>query len=250
MNIFDHIDPYRLERRDAQLWVLAIAMLLIFASGIALLIYPAAFSAPVLVSARVLKRVFDGFCVLSLLVVGYLMERRIEIGRLRSRLKEEESKRQRLLNEASADLLAGLPGVERFRDQLAMEFRRAANAQLPLSLLLVGIAPAERLKDPGDIMAVYGDAAKGMIRKLRGEDSIYLFRDGVFGVVLPGVAVSNARRVGERISEGLASASGDRRRFTFHSQVFNYPENVLSAHELERAVKDFVPEEHSQKLAA
>jgi GGDEF domain-containing protein len=250
MHIFDHIDPSKLERRDAQLWVLAIAMLTIFAAGIALLIYPAAFTAPVVVSGHLLKRVFFGFCVLSLLVVGYLMERRIEVGRLRARLKEEESRRQRLLNEASADLLASLPATEHFRDRLAMEFRRATNAQLPLSLVLVSIAPADRLRDPGDRSMAYGDAAKAMIRKLRGEDSIYLFRPGVFGVVLPGVPAPNARRVEERLGEGLATAAGDVPRFSCHLRAVNYPENVATAHEMEQAAKLFASEEDSQKAAA
>ena len=194
MHIFDHIDPSRLERRDAQLWVLAIAMLLIFAAGIALLIYPAAFAGPVILSAHVLKRVFVGFCVLSMLVVGYLMERRIEIGRLRRRLREEESRRQRLLNEASADLLATLPAMEHFRDRLAMEFRRAAHAQLPLSLLMVSIAPARRLTDPGDVIMAYGDAAKAMIRKLRGIGH----RDEAAETVAIDMRSLNAQRIANR----------------------------------------------------
>jgi GGDEF domain-containing protein len=250
MHIFDHIDPSKLERRDAQLWVLAIAMLLIFAAGIALLIYPAAFSGPVILTAGVLKRVFVGFCVLSMLVVGYLMERRVEIGRLRRRLKEEESRRQRLLNEASADLLAGLPSTEHFRDRLAMEFRRAANAQLPLSLVMVSIRPAGRLTDAGDITMAYGDAAKAMIRKLRGEDSIYLFRQGVFGVVLPGVVAANARLVQERLSAGLASASGDVPRFTSHLESVSFPEDVATAHQMEKAAKLFSPEDFAERAAA
>ena len=250
MHIFDHIDPSKLERRDAQLWMLAIAMLAIFAAGIALLIYPAAFTAPVVLSGQVLKGVFFGFCALSLLVVGYLMERRIEIARLRARLKEEESRRQRLLNEASADLLASLPATEHFRDRLAMEFRRATNAQLPLSLVLVSIEPADRLRDPGDITMAYGDAAKAMIRKLRGEDSIYLFRPGVFGVVLPGVLASNALRVEERLSEGLAAASGDAPRFSCHLKALSFPEDVATAHEMEQAAKLFASEERSLRAAA
>ena len=250
MHIFDHIDPSRLERRDAQLWVLAIAMLLIFAAGIALLIYPAAFAGPVILSAHVLKRVFVGFCVLSMLVVGYLMERRIQIGRLRRRLREEESRRQRLLNEASADLLATLPAMEHFRDRLAMEFRRAAHAQLPLSLLMVSIAPARRLTDPGDVIMAYGDAAKAMIRKLRGEDSIYLFRPGVFGVVLPGVVAANALLVRERLSAGLAAASGDVPRFTSYLESVNFLEDVATAHQMEKAAKSFSPEEFTEKAAA
>ncbi len=250
MHIFDHIDPTKLERRDAQLWMLAIAMLVIFAVGIALLIYPAAFTMPVVLSGSFLKKIYFGFCTLALLVVGYLMERRIVISRLRAQLKEEESRRQRLLNEASADLLASLPGLEHFHDRLAMEFRRAVHAELPLSLVLVSIRPAARLTDPGDVTNAFGDAAKAMLRKLRGEDSIYLFHPGVFGVVLPGVPAPSARRVEERLSEGLDKAAGANSRFTAHLQAVNFPEDVATAHEMDRAAKAFSQIEPSEKAAA
>lgn len=250
MHIFDHIDRTKLERRDAQLWMLAITMLVIFAVGIALLIYPAAFTMPVVLSGSFLKKIYFGFCALSLLVVGYLMERRIEISRLRAQLKEEESRRQRLLNEASADLLASLPSTEHFHDRLAMEFRRAANAELPLSLVLVSIRPAARLTDQADITNAFGDAAKAMLRKIRGEDSIYLFHPGVFGVVLPGVPASSARRVEERLGDGLAEATGANARFTAHLQAVTYPEDVATAREMDQAAKAFSHIEQSEKAAA
>jgi GGDEF domain-containing protein len=250
MKIFDHIDRTKLERRDAQLWMLAITMLVIFAVGIALLIYPAAFTMPVVLSGYLVKRIYFSFCVLALLVVGYLMERRIEIGRLRTQLKEEESRRNRLLNEASADLLASLPGLEHFRDRLAMEFRRAANAELPLSLVLVNVSPGESLTDTGDITKAFGDAAKAMLRKLRGEDSIYLFHPGVFGVVLPGVPASTARRVEERLSEGLAEVSGAGFRFNAQLQAISYPDDVSTAHQMERAAKMFNRNEQTERAAA
>lgn len=250
MHIFDRIDPAKLERRDTQLWVLAIAMIVILATGIALLIYPSAFTMPVVLSGLLLRRIFFSFCALSLLVVGYLMERRIVVGRLRARLREEESRARRMLNEASADLLGTLPGVEHFRDRLAMEFRRSANAQLPLSLLLVRLTPSNRLSDSGDIMTAYGDAAKAMLRKLRGEDSIYLFRPGAFGVVLPGVRAADAHRVEGRLGEGLTDASGASDRFSFFLRAISFPENAASAHEMERAALAFAAEERHEKAAA
>lgn len=250
MHLFDRIDPAKLERRDTQLWILAITMIAILATGIALLIYPSAFTMPIVLSGVFLKRIFFSFCALALLVVGYLMDRRIVVGRLRARLREEESRARRMLNEASGDLLASLPGVEHFRDRLAMEYRRAANAQLPLSLLLVRLTPSSRLNDAGDITTAYGDAAKAMLRKLRGEDSIYLFHPGIFGVVLPGVRAEDARRVGARLGEGLTDASGVSDRFSFILRSTNFPENVASAHEMEQAALAFAGEERHEKAAA
>jgi GGDEF domain-containing protein len=250
MYIFDRIDPARLERRDTQLWVLAIAMIVILASGIALIIYPSAFTMPVVLSGVLLKRVFFSFCILSLLVVGYLMERRIVVSRLRARIREEEQRSRRMLNEASADLLNTLPGTEHFRDRLAMEFRRSTNAQLPLSLLLIRLSPSGRLNPSEEILTAYGDAAKAMLRKLREEDSIYLFRPGAFGIVLPGVRAAAAQRVGARLGEGLTDASGASDRFSFSLRAISFPENAGSAHEMERAALDFGAEEQRERAAA
>jgi hypothetical protein len=55
MDIFDRIDPAKLDRRDTQLWVLALAMIMILACGIALIVYPTAFTKPVVLSAAYLK---------------------------------------------------------------------------------------------------------------------------------------------------------------------------------------------------
>ena len=250
MQIFDRVDPAKLDSRDAQLWVLAMAMIAILAAGIALLIYPAAFAMPVVLSGPFVRRIFFSFCILSLLVVGYLMERRIVIGRLRKRLEEEQSRARQLLNQASADLLETLPGFEHFQDRLAMEFRRAVNAQIPLSLVVVSLKPSLQLDNSGDISTAYGDAAKVMVRKLRGEDSIYLFRHGIFGVVLPGVRASDAHRVAERLAEGLTDASGASDRFSFILQVVNYPENATTAHEMERTAVSFFAEGRREVAAA
>jgi GGDEF domain-containing protein len=250
MLVFDRIDPEKLERRDTQLWVLAIAMIVILAAGIALLIYPTAFTMPVVVSGAFLKRIFFSFCVLSLLVVGYLMERRIVVSRLRARIRQEEQRARRMLNEASADLLATLPGMEHFRDRLAMEFRRATNAQLPLTLLLIRLSPSSGLNPTDEVLTAYGDAAKAILRKLRAEDSIYLFRPSAFGIVLPGVRAAAAQRIGRRLAEGLSDASGASNRFAFSLRSVSFPENAASAHEMEREALACVTEDERQRTAA
>ncbi len=243
MQIFDQIDPSKLDRRDTQLWMLALAMLVIFAGGIALLLYPAAFAVPVVLTGNFLKRMFLSFCVFSLLIVGYLMERRIVIQQLRRRLREEQRRARQLLNQASADLLHTLPGFEHFRDRLAMEFRRAAHSQTPLSLVIASLKPSYPLREGGEVESAYGDAAKALIGKLRGEDSIYLFRSGVFCVVLPGVSTENAHRVSARLTEGLTDASGASDRFSFILRVISYPEHAGTAREMERAAALFTEEE-------
>jgi len=133
------------------------------------------------------------------------------------------------------DLLATLPGFTLFRDRLAMELRRAASTHLPLSLLVVQLEPSLHLPDKYEIDAAFGDAAKALTRKLRAEDSIYRFRRGVFGIVLPGVGTENAYRIASRFTEGLHDASGASTRFLFDVHVINYPEQAGTAREMEEA---------------
>jgi hypothetical protein len=86
------------------------------------------------------------------------------------------------------------------------------------------------------------------MRKLRGEDSMYLFSPGVFCIVLPGVTAQNAYLIAGRLTEGLQDASGLYSRFSFRLQVFNYPEHAKSARQMEEAVRPFMPKHSAPAL--
>ena len=88
MQVFDHIDPRQLERRDAELWTIAIAMIGILAGGMALLMYFSFHWSPVLPQGVALKEIVFSFCVLSLLLVAYLVERQLTVRHLRTQLRE------------------------------------------------------------------------------------------------------------------------------------------------------------------
>ncbi len=250
MQIFDRIDPANLERREWHLWLLAFTVILVLASGLALLMYPAVFSNPVVLSGVTMRKSFFGFCALSVLLLGYLVDREIVISQLRQRLAEEQKMVVRVRHEASTDLLGTLPGFEHFQDRLAMEYRRAVATHHPLSLVVVVLKPTRNLTDPTEVATAFGDGAKALIRKLRGEDSIYLFNPGVFCVVLPGVEASNAYRITERLTDGLQDASGVSGRFSYELRVFNYPEHAASAREIEEAVRPFAPKHFGRPLSA
>ncbi len=241
MQVFDRIDPATLDRREWHLWLLALTVILVLVVGMALLMYPAVFSNPVVLSGISLREAFLGFCALSALLLGYLTDRQRVIAHLRRRLAEEQKNVIRIRHQSSSDLLATLPGFEHFQDRLAMEYRRASSTQQPLSFVMVVLKPARNLADETEMCTAYGDAAKALMRKLRGEDSIYLFSAGLFCVVLPGVKASDAFRICKRLNEGLQDASGASSRFTFDVRVFNYPEDAKSAREIEDAVRPFVP---------
>lgn len=241
MQIFDRIDPANLDRRELQLGLLAFTLILVLAVGLALLMYPSVFSTPVELSGSTQRKVFFGFCSLALLVMGYLVDRQLMIRHLRRDLTKEQNEVVRIRHEASADLLGTLPGFAHFQDRLAMEYRRAASTQQPLSLVMAALKSSHFLPDSMEASTAYGDAAKALMRKLRGEDSIYLFSPGVFCIVLPGVTAKNAYLVANRLTEGLQDASGASNRFSFRIQVFNYPEHAKSARQLEEAVRPFIP---------
>ena len=234
MHVFDRIDPTTIDRRDWQLWLLAVAVILVLSGGVALLMYPAVFSEPLALSGSMFHQVFFAFCILCFLLVGYLMDRHILIRRLRHQLVEEHQRSVKLLEQASAELLQGLPGLDHFRDRLAMEVRRASTLQQPVSLLIVGLQPSRELKIAGGESTAFGDAAKSVIRRLRREDSIYIFRHGIFGIVLPATSASQAGRVMGRLQEGLTDAGGASGRFSFEIRLVNFPEHAGTTHELEK----------------
>lgn len=70
MRVFDRIDPTMLDRRELHLWLRAITVMLVMATGRALLMYPTVFSEPVVLTGPTLRKTFFGFCVLSILLAG------------------------------------------------------------------------------------------------------------------------------------------------------------------------------------
>lgn len=250
MHIFDRIQAEELEGRELHLSLLTAAIIIILAAGLALLMYPAVFSHSLIVTGRTLRIAFFGFCALAVLLVGYLLDRQMTIQRLRRQLVAELQRNVAQRREASADLLGTLPHLSNFQDRLAMEFRRAASLERPLSLLVIALTPSPEVSDEGEVTAAFGDAAKAMARKLRAEDSVYLFCSGIFGVVIPGADTVTARHMAERLAEGLRDAAGVSGRFTFEIRVFNYPEHATTARELEEAVSSLLPENFRELILA
>jgi len=138
------------------------------------------------------------------------------------------------VQQSSTELLGTLMGFSHFQDRLIMDFRRATQTSEPLSLLLITVKPAKMFAKGQQSQVALGDAAKVLSRKLRPEDSLYRLAADVFGIVLPGTTEETARQSAQRLTEGLADASGASNRFTAEIQVVNYPEHVSSASEMER----------------
>jgi GGDEF domain-containing protein len=241
MHFFDRIPSGSLERREMQLILTASVAIIVLAGGLVLFMYPVVFS-PMVPTNRALAIAFVGFCVLSVLLTGYLIDRQKTIQRLRYQIAEDRMRSSHALKQASADLLQALPNFDSFQDRLPMEYKRAVSAKYELSVLVVAIRLHAALAESTDGASALGDAAKAIHMKLREQDSIYVFAAGYFGAILPGVGVSIAQQICARVSEGLMDAAGAANRFTFKIDAFSYPEQSSSAHDLERAVSGLLPE--------
>ncbi len=242
MRIFDQVPSGNLEHREMHLILLAGSAIIVLAAGLALFMYPVVFSQTALTPARMMSAAFIGFCVLSVLLAVYLIDRQATIGRLRQQIGEERSRASKALQQASADLIGTLANFSSFQDQLAMEYRRAAAEKQNLSVLVITTRVHEALSEPSLSMSVLGDAAKAISRKLRDHDSIYILTYGHFGVILPRVDSVASQRVSARLVQGLTDAAGASNRFSFAVHAINYPEQVSSAHHLELAVTGLLPE--------
>ena len=239
MDLFDKVNQKTLDRRDRQLSMLALVMILILEGGMVLLMYPAVFGKNVGPAAPS-RTLFFGFCALCVLLVAYLVNRQFVVQKLRSRLIEEKEQMARLQEESSGELLGTLLGFSHFQDRLTMDFRRSTQTRDPLSLILVYLKLSKTFAEGPQDQVALGDAAKVLSRKLRTEDSLYRLSPRVFGIVLPGMSDAVAKQAADRLSEGLAGASGASNRFTAEIEVMNYPEQVTTASEMERQASALV----------
>ncbi|MGO9642403.1 MAG: hypothetical protein ACLP1Y_14000 [Candidatus Acidiferrales bacterium] len=243
MRLFDRVDSASVGKREFQLAILSLVSIVILGAGLAILMYPDVTTHPVYFSARTTKILFFGFCGLCLLLFGYLLDRQLVVRRLRREVSTAQKRYSELHVEASQDLLKTLSGMNRFQDQLMMEYKRSVNCGEPLSVVVIRLKPAPGIEDPTDVTATLGDAVMAISRKLKAQDSLYNFLNGAFGILLPGINIQDARLVAARLSDGLNDAAGAVNRFTFDIKVFNYPQNAATAYEMEAAVTSHLPEE-------
>jgi GGDEF domain-containing protein len=230
-----------LERRELQLTILAAVFVLVLASGLAAFMYPLVFLHPD-GNKWTLRVAFFGFCGLTLLFVGYLLERQRTVRQLKQQILAELERNVTLQQQASVDLLHSMPDQNHFWDRLTMEYRRAMTMQKTLSLLLLKAKPAAAsAKNNQESSASWSDAAKAMSRKLRPSDSIYRLAPDLFALVLPETDSLNAKLIAVRLQEELQEVRAKHGKI-FDITVHNYPDHVKSSHELEDIVKSLLPE--------
>ena len=250
MGTLNRTELDRLERRELQLTILAAAFVLVQAAGLAMFMYPLVFLHPI-GNKWTLRAAFFGFCALTVLFVGYLLDHQRTVHKLKQQILAELERNITLQHQASVDLLQTMPDQNHFWDRLTMEYRRAMTMQKTLSLLLVKAKPApasaSSTNDAGS--EAWSDAAKAMSRKLRPTDSIYRLAPEIFGLVLPETDTLNAKRIAVRLQEEL-QAVRTKHGGMFETSVHNYPENAQSSHELEDIVKSVLPAKDDYEVTA
>jgi predicted signal transduction protein with EAL and GGDEF domain len=237
MLIFDRIRLQDLDRRNWQLWILAIVMIVVLAGGLALHMYTLATAPGLSLSRGAMLEGIISFCVLALLFVGYLIDRQMVIDHLRKELGEERNLNLERRMKGNKELIQTLVGPGQFCDHLAMELQHATNRRRSLAGLTISLEVSPDLSDVDDVYSTFGAAVKAMMGKLRAEDSIYQFTPGVFGILLPGAGPDMARGVAVRVADGLNEAMGYSKRYSFEIHITNYPDQAKTAPEMERMMR-------------
>src|SRR5258707_4058564 len=109
-----------LERRELQLTIVAAIFVFVLASGLAFFMSPMVFVHADTANKWTLRVAFFGFCALTLLFIGYLLERQRTVRQLKQQILEELERNIELRLQASADLLSTMPDINHFWDRITM----------------------------------------------------------------------------------------------------------------------------------
>lgn len=243
MHIFDEIQPQQLERRQFHLTILSSLAIAVLATGVALFMYPTIFSRAILVTSASLQFAFYGFCLLSVLLVGYLWDRQLTIRRLTEQVRAEQRRNRELRLKASSDLLNMIPGMRGFKEQLFAQSQLAGGNVSPFSVAVVRLYLSGTVTQKIEEQIALADAAQVIHRRLRTEDSIWTLGRGVYGIILSGTDAAAAKQFTSSVDLGLQDAAGVTSRFTADSQLLTFAGRSRSAYELEQAVNALLPRE-------
>jgi hypothetical protein len=230
-------DLQTLERREWQLWILAIVMITVLAAGLVLTAWPMLRSG----QADRTQKAFLGLVVLTLLFNAYLIERQGKLKKLRRRLIESEARNLAVALQACKTVLASLPGEEQFNDRLAMELKRAAAASQPMSVVTFKIEmPANTHEETKS--EAWGRSAELLLKDLKEGEAVYRRADGVFCLLYLGCSRETAEHATALLGETLATDDHMMKlAVRIRTRVTTYPEDTQSLHEMEQlAVRGLV----------
>ena len=144
--------------------------------------------------------------------------------RLKRQLLDARTAAAAAEQEAASQTFFALPGLDQFRDVLAMEYRRASTSNAPLAAALFA-APRESPQ-------ALGNMARFLQCILRHGESLYRISDNAVAVILPGMRWSEAASLAAQV-ESLSGLSKEE----IDVSITSYPEESSSLTELQERLR-------------
>jgi GGDEF domain-containing protein len=215
-----------IDRQEWQLWLLAVVLVLLLGVSLLSFMFPSAFWFSDERMAGAPQRAFLGFIVLLGLVLMYMVQRQVEVRRLRRRLREALMSAAETEKRALAAAFDSIPGVQQFQDSLSMEFRRASVAGDPMAVVFFDVS-SPGVEEMGRVAQVF----RLMMR--RGE-GLFRLADNAIAVILPGARTADARSFAGQAEQNVrGQLAGERITAT----VTCYPEGSTSLAELQAPMR-------------
>lgn len=210
----------QLDRQDRHLWILAIVLLSVLGASLLIFMIPSVFWFNRETAVADPERAFFGFGVLLALVLAYLLERQATVRRLRQKLYEARTAVAVAEKKAVCQGFLALPCTDQFRDELAMEYRRASTLGAPLATMLFGVPKAST--------EVMGRLASVLGHMLRQGENLYRISGTAVGIIFPGMHVKEVASFAAQAAK-LSGIPNEGCEIT----TAVYPEEAASLSELE-----------------
>lgn len=194
----------QLERRDWELWLIVSLTGVLVATGLAAILFPAAFLKHdnMHFEVTVSRPLATGLFTLLALLNTYLVTKRLEIRRLREKLLSSTIQQELIRQQSFTDPLTEIYN-RRSMEEIAGRFiSHARRLKSPLSLLLIDV---DRFKNvnttfghlTGDV--VLADTAALLKSSVRGSDAVFRYGGDEFVIILADTSRSGAGKVIDRI---------------------------------------------------
>ena len=233
----------QLEKRDWELWSIALILLTVFAGGVITFVYLTT-RADERVNPLVLRFVWVllfGLIALVLLLNIYLLDKKRALAQARRRALEQELELEERRAHALTDALTETYNRRFFDEVTPKEVRRAVRANRPLSVLLADIDDFRRVNEElghftGD--EVLREVAATLKSILRTSDYIFRFGGDEFLILLPETNDAGAEVVTRRLHQALAARTDLQQRLGRAVTVTVGPATFLSGRTLESVIEE------------
>jgi len=198
----------RLEKRDWELWSIALAAGISVAAGLLALIFPAAFmrSGNLHLEFSVSRELFFGLITLLLLFNVYLFSKRLELRRVREELISTTIQSELFRLQSLKDPLTEVYNRRSLEELADRYIRHARRLHNPLTFLMVDVNRFKGINTrfghlTGDF--VLSEVASILRSAVRGSDAVVRFGGDEFLVILADTNVDGADTVIERVKNCL-----------------------------------------------